>query len=192
MPHALCRGGRRSCLATLRTTRLRPAVATSAPSTYSTPSIYLLRESSSPGRLREPARSLCRFSTYPRSRLGLAELALFCLGDECHLRPPADRVAGAGATEREGEDGQRGPRAACVRAWIPSSSSDDRRAAGRPIPRRTDRRHVVGQSCVGSDRIVPRVAAGDRAERADDREDGFASTRRRGHEKDLQLLRLGV
>src|SRR5437667_12044462 len=59
MSHALCRGGRRSCLATLRTTRLRPAVATSAPSTYSTPSIYLLRESSSPGRLREPARSIC-------------------------------------------------------------------------------------------------------------------------------------
>ena len=53
-------------------------------------------------------------------------------------------------------------------------------------------RHVVGQSCVGSDRVVPRVAAGHRAERADDREDGFASTRRRSHEEDLQLPRLGV
>src|SRR3989442_3598369 len=71
----------------------------------------------------------------------------------------------------------------------------DRPTAGQPVARyhaEPPDVHVVGQSCVGSDRIVPRVAAGYRAEGADDREDGFARTRRRGHEEDPQLLRLGV
>src|SRR5882672_2838205 len=61
MSPAPCRGGRRNCSAMLRTTRLRPAVATSAQLTYSTPSIYLLRESSNlsvdPAARRGPVES---------------------------------------------------------------------------------------------------------------------------------------